>query len=86
MDWKEKTINKVVWRDSFTGAFHSDDFDWPNSQRERLVKLASTREDRLEEVLMQGCKRVDRKQYSLAELNERFLDIAPVGSPVQVSL
>ncbi|KAJ9117978.1 hypothetical protein QFC20_000259 [Naganishia adeliensis] len=63
MDWKEKTIDKVVWRGSFTDAFHSDDFDWPNSQRERLVKLASTREDRLEGVLMQGWKRVDRKHH-----------------------
>jgi hypothetical protein len=85
MDWKEKTIDKVIWRGSFTGAFHSDAFDWPNSQRERMVKLASSREDRLQELLVQGWKRVDRKRYSVAELNERFLDIAPVGGPVQVS-
>lgn len=50
-----------------------------------MVKLASSREDRLQEVLVQGWKRVDRKKYSVAELNERFLDIAPVGGPVQVS-
>jgi hypothetical protein len=84
--WKDKTIDKAVWRGSFTGAFHSDDFDWQNSQRERLVMLASSTDEQLEEVLVQGWKGVGRKQYPRAGLNERYLDIAPVGGPVQVSV
>lgn len=49
-----------------------------------MVKLASSEDDRLEEVLVQMRKRVGRKKYSMAEMNERYLDVAPVGGPVQV--
>jgi hypothetical protein len=85
MHWKEKTIDKVVWRGSFTGAFHGEQFDWRNSQRERLVKLASSQEGQIVDVLVQKGHRVERKSYPMNVLNERFMDVAPVGGAVQVS-
>ncbi|GHJ84047.1 hypothetical protein NliqN6_0449 [Naganishia liquefaciens] len=85
MAWKEKTIDKVVWRGSFTGAFHGEQFHWRNSQRERMVTLANNREDHMMDVLVQQGRKLKRKEYSLESLNERFLDIEPVGGAVQVS-
>lgn len=86
MSWKEKTIDKVVWRGSFTGAFHGEQFDWRNSQRERMVKLANSQEDRMMDVLVQKGRKLGRRQYTLKVLNERFLDVEPVGGAVQVSV
>lgn len=85
MAWSEKTIDKVVWRGSFTGAFHGEQFDWRNSQRERMVTLANSQDDRMMGVLVQQGRKLKRKQYSIKAFNERFLDIAPVGGAVQVS-
>lgn len=37
------------------------------------------------DVLVQKGRHVERKQYPLNVLNERFMDVAPVGGAVQVS-
>lgn len=84
MKWEDKTIDQVIWRGSFTGAFHSTRWDWRNSQRERIVRFANQK-DGFADVLVHVGKRIQRMKYPIKELNERFLDIAPVGGAVQVS-
>ncbi|KAJ9104003.1 hypothetical protein QFC21_002466 [Naganishia friedmannii] len=85
MKWEDKTINKVIWRGSFTGAFHSTRWDWQNSQRERIVNLANQKEGSVE-VLVHVGKRIQRMAYPVEVLNELFLDIAPVGGAVQIQV
>jgi hypothetical protein len=82
--WEDKTIDKLIWRGSFTGAFHATRWDWRNSQRERIVDLANRKEGNVD-VLVHVGKRIQRMQYPVAELNELFMDIAPVGGAIQVS-
>jgi beta-1,2-xylosyltransferase len=50
--WSEKTIRKVVWRGTLTGAFHRDRYDWRSSQRHRLSHLVGNTTSDTETVVL----------------------------------
>lgn len=84
MKWSEKTIPKLFWRGTLTGAFHNWFTDWRSSQRERAIYLSREKEGEMELLLDTGSNPV-KKTYSRKELNEKYMDIAPVGKANQVS-
>jgi hypothetical protein len=85
MAWSEKTTPKLFWRGSLTGAFHNDYTPWRQSQRERLIYLA-TAQTGFKDVLIetQGGD-IEMKKILIKEMNKKWLDVAPTGGAVQVS-
>jgi hypothetical protein len=83
--WEDKTVPKAFWRGSLTGAFHNDRTNWRKSQRERLcykVKEQDTQQDVMVDI---GEGKVETRPYDIELLNDKYLDVAPVGGAVQVS-
>ena len=50
--WSEKTLHKVVWRGTLTGAFHRDRYDWRASQRHRLSHLVGNTTEEAEALVL----------------------------------
>lgn len=88
--WNERTNNKLLWRGSNTGTHYSKTIPWRKSQRIRFVN--ETRPDAQGEIEFLPPPYHLRQQESLSEamiqadkadVNERFFDIAFVGSPIR---
>ncbi|QRW17661.1 glycosyltransferase family 90 protein [Rhizoctonia solani] len=83
--WNDKPYDKVLWRGSNTGILFSETMPWNLSQRARLIKLTNEKEGvrsvlrPLEPERAIG-KPVEEKSK---ELNERLMDVAFAGSPIQ---
>jgi hypothetical protein len=84
--WSSKTIPKAFWRGTLTGAFHNKDTDWRNSQRERMALLVKEHQGTRDVLIDLGNGKSERKEFEKEVLNERYMDVAPVGGAVQVSL
>ena len=83
--WEDKTIPKAFWRGSLTGAFHNERTNWRKSQRERIcykVKETDASQDVLVDI---GNGKIETKSFDVEVLNDKYLDVAPVGGAVQVS-
>ncbi|KAJ9095684.1 hypothetical protein QFC21_005556 [Naganishia friedmannii] len=88
--WNERTNNKLLWRGSNTGTHYSKTIPWRKSQRIRFVN--ETRPDSeapieylsppyhlpQEDTLAEAMILADKE-----DVNEKFFDIAFVGSPIQ---
>jgi beta-1,2-xylosyltransferase len=77
--WADKTVRKVVWRGTLTGAFHRDRYDWRSSQRHRLSHLiGNTTSDADAVVLLErddeGQGTVVKKENEL-DLIDRWMDV-----------
>lgn len=82
MKWSEKTIPKLFWRGSLTGPFHNSWTNWRAGQRHRAIYIATADEGEAE-VLIDTGSQPKKRVYDVKELNELYLDIAPVGGAVQ---
>lgn len=90
--WKQRSRNRLMWRGSNTGAYHSTETTWRDSHRARLVKMTTTGEDGdHDEVWMLPAPLVGGEQ-SLKDtavkgirsgVNSQMLDIAFAGKPLQ---
>jgi hypothetical protein len=85
MSWSEKTIPKLFWRGSLTGAFHNYYTPWRQSQRERMIYLANSQEGYKDVLVETERGEIEMKEFGVKEMNDRWLDIAPTGGAVQVS-
>lgn len=50
--WADKTVRKVVWRGTLTGAYHRDRYDWRASQRHRLSHLVANTTEAEETIVL----------------------------------
>ena len=88
--WENREDERLLWRGTNTGIYHSSDTAWRDSQRDRLVEMVqrpvgnadilvsdTDEEDEEDEKNM----RVERVKK--ARLNNALLDIAFAGSPNQ---
>ncbi|KAH9809072.1 family 90 glycosyltransferase [Melampsora americana] len=88
-NWKQKKLNKLLWRGSTTGAEFMKGIDWKSSQRSRLHFISHedniTTKDTKLKVLVENpkTKEVEVLDRSLKELNLRFMDTSFSGGPVQ---
>lgn len=83
-EWEEKTINKLLWRGSTTGAEFRKDVDWKLSQRARL-HFAGHEKTGKKHVLWadraESKMRVD--DFDTKALNQQYMDVSFSGRPVQ---
>ncbi|KAJ9111349.1 hypothetical protein QFC19_001117 [Naganishia cerealis] len=88
--WNERKHSKLLWRGSNTGTHYSKSIPWRNSQRIRFVNETRPNAEGAIEYLPPPYHL--QQQDSLgaaiihadkAELNEKFFDVAFVGSPIQ---
>ncbi|OCF34447.1 hypothetical protein I316_03961 [Kwoniella heveanensis BCC8398] len=96
--WDEKKFDQLLWRGSNTGIYHSTDTPWRGSHRTRLLKLANHQheEDYAETEHIQvlppprgmksGTAQKGMQSLKLADLNDRFMDLAFTGLPIQCSI
>lgn len=82
--WDEKSINKLLWRGSTTGAEFAKGVEWQLSQRARLHFMTHETEGK-KNVLWADKKeskmRVD--DFNTKDLNELYMDASFSGVPVQ---
>ncbi|WVF68121.1 hypothetical protein IAT40_002884 [Kwoniella sp. CBS 6097] len=99
--WDGKKYDQLLWRGSNTGIYHSTDTPWRGSHRTRLLKLTNIQVEQddgdneaREEVQIlpppRGMKSrtVEKSLQSLklTDLNNRFMDLAFTGVPIQCSI
>lgn len=73
-------------RGSATGAFHNSETPWRSGQRERLHFFAQNKSDSFVPLLLSDHKGTTTVvDWSVRELNEKWLDVGLSGSPAQVS-
>ncbi|KAL7005163.1 hypothetical protein EMMF5_005272 [Cystobasidiomycetes sp. EMM_F5] len=83
-EWEDKTINKLLWRGSTTGAEFRKDVEWKLSQRARLHFLGH--ETQGKKHVLWADKRESRMRVSdfeIADLNREYMDVSFSGHPVQ---
>ncbi|KAG8710312.1 Glycosyltransferase Family 90 domain containing protein [Ceratobasidium sp. 423] len=83
--WNDKPYDKVLWRGSNTGILFSENLPWNLSQRARLIKLTNEKEG-VRSVLrpLEAERAVGRPvEEKSQELNERLMDVAFAGNPIQ---
>jgi len=82
-DWREKGINKVLWRGSTTGVEFVKHVEWQLSQRARMHFLSH--ETAGEQSIMwadtDGLQQ--EKNFPIKALNDLYMDASFSGSPVQ---
>lgn len=82
--WDEKSINKLLWRGSTTGAEFAKGVEWQLSQRARLHFMTHETEGK-KNVLWADKKeskmRVD--DFNTKDLNQLYMDASFSGVPVQ---
>lgn len=84
LTWDQKTENKLLWRGTTTGDSYSKrkGYDWHRSHRPRLVLMANAKKGE-RDVWVQKNGVWKKQRYSLAELNEKWMDIAITNDPHQ---
>ncbi|KAH8084097.1 hypothetical protein HD553DRAFT_342487 [Filobasidium floriforme] len=82
--WEDKTVPKAFWRGSLTGAFHNDRTNWRKSQRERLCYKVKEQDTQQDVMVDMGEGKVETRPYDIELLNDKYLDVAPVGGAVQI--
>lgn len=82
--WEEKTIPKLFWRGTLTGAFHNWWTPWQKSQRERMSYLVIEKDVDKEVLVDMGDGKVELRKYEAGKMNEMYMDVAPVGGAMQV--
>lgn len=83
--WNEKTIDKLFWRGSSTGDSYSkrpNGLTWRQSHRPRLALKTQATEGE-EDVWVQRGKTWEKETWSVARLNEAYMDIGLTGGPHQ---
>ena len=82
--WEDKTINKLLWRGSTTGAEFREDVEWQLSQRARLHFLGHETTGK-KHVLWADKKESKMRvsDFEIAALNKEFMDVSFAGHPVQ---
>ncbi|GAA5833820.1 hypothetical protein JCM11251_005974 [Rhodosporidiobolus azoricus] len=80
--------NKIVWRGSPDGIWVGRNMKWRQSQRMRLLTLTNSNDTAPRLLRLTLPDRLGREYQldttsSLAELNERYMDIKATGGPVQ---
>ncbi|CAE6394278.1 unnamed protein product [Rhizoctonia solani] len=83
--WSDKPYDKVLWRGSNTGILFSEAMPWNISQRARLIKLTNEKEGVRSVLRPLEPERAIGKpvEERSKELNERMMDIAFAGNPIQ---
>lgn len=83
--WADKSNERVLWRGSNTGIVFSESTPWNISQRARLNQLANEKEGVRKVLRPLGPERAvgHPVEERVAEMNERMMDIAFAGSPIQ---
>lgn len=83
-EWEGKSINKLLWRGSTTGAEFAKNVEWKLSQRARLHFMGHEKEGN-KHVLWADKKeskmRVD--DFATKALNDEYMDVSFSGHPVQ---
>ncbi|KIR60323.1 hypothetical protein I314_03614 [Cryptococcus bacillisporus CA1873] len=83
--WDEKTIGKLFWRGSSTGDSYSkrpDGHTWRQSHRPRLALKTQATEGE-DDVWVQRGKMWEKETWSVARLNEAYMDVGLTGGPHQ---
>lgn len=89
--WAQRTRDKLMWRGSNTGAYHSGETTWRQSHRTRLVETAD-KKARGELTLLPAPHAHHSKGYSIganvlkaskAGVNNQMLDISFAGDPLR---
>ncbi|ODN95887.1 hypothetical protein L198_04506 [Cryptococcus wingfieldii CBS 7118] len=83
--WEEKTINKLFWRGSSTGDSYSkrpDGHTWRQSHRPRLALMTQETEG-VKDVWVQKGKIWEKESWSVAKLNEAYMDVGLTGQAHQ---
>ncbi|CAE6440521.1 unnamed protein product [Rhizoctonia solani] len=83
--WEDKPYDKILWRGSNTGIYFSENTPWNISQRARLNTLTNQKEG-VRSVLrpLEPERAIGRPvEEQAGELNERLMDVAFAGEPLQ---
>lgn len=82
--WENKTINKLLWRGSTTGAEFAKNVEWKLSQRARLHFMGHEKEGK-KHVLWADKKESKMRvnDFATKALNDEYMDVAFSGHPVQ---
>ncbi len=85
--WEQKTINKLFWRGSSTGDSYSvrKNYDWRRSHRPRL-HLMMQNETGDAPVWVKRGREWSEESWSVAKLNEVYMDVGLAGKPHQVGV
>nr|XP_018260022.1 uncharacterized protein I303_08094 [Kwoniella dejecticola CBS 10117]OBR82180.1 hypothetical protein I303_08094 [Kwoniella dejecticola CBS 10117] len=79
--FEDKVINRLLWRGSNTGTEHDKGTPWRTSHRTRLISLTNHADagnlDENEQFV---------KKYDLGSWNQRSMDLAFTGSPLQCNV
>ncbi|RSH91311.1 hypothetical protein EHS25_009610 [Saitozyma podzolica] len=84
--WEKKDIAKAFWRGTSTGLHHNKETPWRSSQRDRLHFFAHNTSTASTPILVDRTKsggRLELEEWSVKELNEKWLDIGLSGGPAQ---
>lgn len=83
--WSDKSDERVLWRGSNTGILFAESMPWNISQRARLIKLANEKEGVRKVLRPLGPERAVGRpvEERVAEMNERMMDVAFAGAPIQ---
>lgn len=83
--WADKSDERVLWRGSNTGILFAEGMPWNISQRARLIMLANEKEGVRKVLRPLGPERAVGRpvEEHVAEMNERMMDIAFAGEPIQ---
>jgi hypothetical protein len=82
-DWEHKSINKVLWRGSTTGAEFAKNVKWELSQRARLHFLSHAEEGSLPVMFANEAGMERQGIFDIKGLNEAYLDTSFSGEAVQ---
>ncbi|WVQ95730.1 hypothetical protein IAU59_002829 [Kwoniella sp. CBS 9459] len=99
--WDEKKYDQLLWRGSNTGIYHSTDTPWRGTHRTRLLKLANHQGEPKDGENVTGADirvlspprgmksrtvKTSLQTLKLADLNDRFMDLAFTGVPIQCNI
>ncbi|MBW0550226.1 hypothetical protein O181_089941 [Austropuccinia psidii MF-1] len=79
--WSKKTINKLLWRGSTTGAEFKKGFKWRESQRARLHFLTHKTDGKVQ--VLSPSNQTKLIERDLAQLNQKLMDTSFSGRAVQ---
>lgn len=84
--WSEKTIDKLFWRGSTTGASYNarKGFDWRKTHRPALALMTGQTIGE-KDVWVKKDGQWVKETFGMRELNERYMDVGLMGKAHQVS-
>lgn len=85
--WESKTIDKVFWRGSSTGDsyFKRENYDWRRSHRPHLALMTQAEEGK-RKIWVDRAGEWKAEEWSMKDLNEKYMDVGLAGKPHQVGL